>query len=187
METELDNIFSLETCPICLDDIQLCAYNYIKTDCKHSFHASCFMMHTRHNGYSCPCCRNEFIEPVDSESESESEFDDSDDETDILNERLHDLSLLSMRYLFSRVENEICEEEESVQLFNSEIFQRGHEEYTPNLSITQISTMFQERGLSYEDMVALCVLPHKDNTADVCKYSAEWFMHKEREIRNMLH
>lgn len=190
-ETYLDNIFSLETCPICLDDIELCAYNYVKTDCKHCFHASCFMMHTAHNGYTCPCCRNQLIE---SSTESEDDEDDSDNQTNIINEHLHDLSLLAFRNLIARVETQDNDDnEESVwsdNSFESEIFQRGHEyngqENTPNISISELSSIFQDRGLSYEDLVALCVLPHKDNLDDVRKYSASWIINTEREIGNIL-
>lgn len=185
-DQDLDDLFTLDTCPICLDDIQLCAYNYIKTNCKHCFHASCFMKHTQHNGYTCPCCRNELIEPANIDTVSDADDDsEADDETDILNERLHDLSLLALRYLFSRVENE--NENEIPDDYDIIVYQRGHEYNTPNLSISQISAMFQEQGLSYEDLVALCVLPHKDNTADVCNYNAAWMLRTEKNIRNMLH
>lgn len=197
METELDNEFTLETCPICLEDIELCAYNYIKTECKHCFHASCFLTNAQRNGYGCPCCRKELIKSIAVDSDT-----DSDEEEPNYNPA-HDLSLLAFRYLTARVEREaglseesdesediVDEDTSSVWTMEDDMYQRGHAYYgqndAPNLSIEQVANKLRILGLDYEDLVALYVLPHKDNTNDLAIYDTQWIANNERTIRNIL-
>jgi hypothetical protein len=192
MESNLDNEFVLETCPICLEDIELCAYNYIKTECKHCFHASCFLTNTRRNGYSCPCCRKELIENLDSTTDSESDLDLEPDYNPA-----HDLSLLAFRYLMARVEgestdydDEAIEDTSSIWTMEDDMYQRGHIMHgqggAPNLSIEQVANKLRLMDLNYEDLVALYVLPHKDNTNDLAMYDTQWISNNERAIRNIL-
>ena len=188
MSQNSDNLFVLETCPICLENIELCAYNYIKTECKHCFHASCFLTNTRRNGYSCPCCRKELVADTDSHSDSESEYDYNP---------AHDLSLLAFRYLMARVEGESTDYDEediedtsSIWTMEDDMYQRGHvmhgQSNAPNLSIENIANKLRLLGLNYEDLVALYVLPHKDNTNDLAMYDTQWIANNERAIRNIL-
>lgn len=185
---EFDNVFTLETCPICLDDIELCAYNYIKTECKHCFHATCFLTNTQRNGYGCPCCRKEIIPSIIDDNSSINEVNNYDP--------VQDLSLLAFRYLIARTENESIEENnndddsDSVWTMEDEMYQRGHiihgQQNAPNLSIENIANKFRLIGLNYEDIVALYVLPHKDNANDLALYNTQWISEKERTIRNIL-
>lgn len=190
MSQNSDNLFVLETCPICLENIELCAYNYIKTECKHCFHASCFLTNTRRNGYSCPCCRKELVENADSNSESESDLEPDYNPA-------HDLSLLAFRYLMARVEGESTDYDEediedtsSIWTMEDDMYQRGHvmhgQSNAPNLSIENIANKLRLLGLNYEDLVALYVLPHKDNTNDLAMYDTQWIANNERAIRNIL-
>ncbi len=171
---ELDNILTLETCPICLEDIELCAYNYIKTDCKHYFHASCFLANTQRNGYGCPCCRKELVAPIINKNEDNNEYDP-----------VQDLSLLAFRYLMARVDDD-NDDDESVVSFDDTMFQRGHYTYDYNISIEQVTNKLRLHGLSYEDLVALYVLPHKDDANDVAMYNSQWISEKENIIHNIL-
>jgi len=197
METELDNEFTLETCPICLEDIELCAYNYIKTECKHCFHATCFLTNAQRNGYGCPCCRKELIKSIDTDS------DEDEEEEEPNYNPAHDLSLLAFRYLTARVEREAGlsgatdesdesddEDTSSVWTMEDDMYQRGHAYYgqgdAPNLSIEQVANKMRLLGLDYEDIVALYVLPHKDNTNDLAMYDTQWISRNERTIRNIL-
>jgi hypothetical protein len=115
----------------------------------------------------------------------------------------HDLSLLAFRYLTARVEREAGiseatnesdeiddEDTSSVWTMEDDMYQRGHAYYgqgdTPNLSIEQVANKMRLLGLDYEDIVALYVLPHKDNTNDLAMYDTQWIANKERTIRNIL-
>lgn len=104
--------------------------------------------------------------------------------------------MLSFRYLISRVEgnnnaNEVEEDDSSsVWTIEDEMYQRGHitngQQNLPNLSIEQIANRLQLTGLNYEDIVALYVLPHKDNIADLALYDTAWISVNERAVRNIL-
>ena len=197
--TDLNDEFTLETCPICLEDIELCAYNYIKTECKHCFHATCFLKNTQHNGYGCPCCRKNIIAPAlnynynnyyNNDNDNDNENDDTYDD-----DALNDLSLLAFRYLMSRVDpdNNENDDDDASSIWtmdDDDMYQRGHimhgQQYAPNLSIEFISNKLHAMGLSYEDLVALYVLPHKDNDNDVSRYNKNWISGYERTIRNIL-
>ncbi len=200
MTTEnFDNILTLETCPICLDNIELCAYNYIKTECKHCFHASCFLTNAKRNGYGCPCCRKELVA---SDSNGDSNNDSESDSAPYYDYET-DLSLLAFRYFINRVEgenraegegednNQLDEDDSDESVWSAEeMYQRGHEYYgqqsVPNLSIEHIANKLSLMGLNYEDLVALYVLPHKDNTNDLCLYDSQWIAMNERNIRDLL-
>ena len=94
-------------CPICYDT--LTQVNCITTSCGHAFHANCLMKHTAHNGYTCPCCREQMIEEPDEDNESEDEdslFDDEDDyfyEDTITSEEREEEALQSFRWFQQRL------------------------------------------------------------------------------------
>ena len=182
IEMELDNIFSLETCPICLDEIELCAYNYIKTECKHSFHATCFLSNTQRNGYGCPCCRRELVAPI-----ADTNDDDNDNNNESDYDPVQDLSLLAFRYLMARVENDDDDDDDDDnESLDDTMFQRGHYTYGHNISIEQVANKLRLHGLSYESLVALYVLPHKDDANDIELYNSQWISDNEEIIHNIL-
>jgi len=69
---------ALVNCPICWEALDT-QVNCLTTQCGHQFHGNCFMMHTAHNGYSCPCCRHQLIEEPD-KGLDDSEYESDDDE-----------------------------------------------------------------------------------------------------------
>lgn len=106
-------------CPICYDT--LTQVNCITTSCGHAFHANCLMKHTAHNGYTCPCCREQMIEEPaeDNESDDEDEdslFDDEDEddyfyEDTITSEEREEEALQSFRWFQQRLAQAELEED----------------------------------------------------------------------------
>jgi hypothetical protein len=113
--------------------------------------------------------------------------------------------LLAFRYLTARVEREAglsdgtdadeiddedIEDTSSIWTMEDDMYQRGHvmhgQANAPNLSIEQVANKLRLLGLNYEDLVALYVLPHKDNTNDLAMYDTQWIANNERAIRNIL-
>ncbi len=85
MDTQINldtqcNLDSLIECPICMDNIDSKA-NTVITECGHSFHCSCLMKNTVHNGFGCPYCRTTMAEEPEFSEEDDDE-DDFDDEND---------------------------------------------------------------------------------------------------------
>jgi len=106
-------------CPICWELIEM-NVNYLKTQCGHQFHANCFMTHTSHNWYSCPCCRQQLIvNPIsnaDDDEDHDSETLGSQDTRDynfggiyILQE---DEIMFSFRWFYQRLNDEELEEDQ---------------------------------------------------------------------------
>jgi hypothetical protein len=129
---------------------------------------------------------------LDSTTDSESDFDLEPDYNPA-----YDLSLLAFRYLMARVEgestdydDEAIEDTSSIWTMEDDMYQRGHIMHgqggAPNLSIEQVANKLRFIGLNYEDLVALYVLPHKDNTNDLAMYDTQWISNNERAIRNIL-
>ena len=67
-------------CPICMEVVHS-EINCVITACKHTFHTSCLLTNIVHNGFGCPYCRSEMVDP---------EILKEDDERDRLNEAFYD-------------------------------------------------------------------------------------------------
>lgn len=67
-------------CPICMETVHS-DINCVITACKHTFHTSCLLTNIVHNGFGCPYCRSEMVDP---------EILKEDDERDRLNEAFYD-------------------------------------------------------------------------------------------------
>jgi hypothetical protein len=118
---------SKNECSICFDEI--CGNkNCTTTECGHMFHSSCIFKNINFNGFSCPMCRNEFVEPsedTDSDSDSDDDEDDYEDEdpyerygaipTTIQQQEAY--VLRSVRLLFSNAENSNSIEENEKKIF----------------------------------------------------------------------
>jgi len=120
-------------CSICFDEI--CGNkNCTTTECGHIFHSSCIFKNINFNGFSCPMCRNEFVEPSeDSDSEDESEYsrdeDEDDEDEDDENpyepydavpttiEQQENYVLRAVRFLFASAENNSSIEENEKKIF----------------------------------------------------------------------
>ena len=157
-------------CPICWETIDT-QINCLTTQCGHTFHGNCFMMHTAHNGYSCPCCRHQLIDNPKVESDDEDEDEDEDDEYDeeslgsqdtrqynfggrfILKE---DETMFSFRWFYQRLHGEELEEDEyglsgpDPSDDDQDVMYDENKEQVENLT----KRMKQINKLSYEKLLA---------------------------------
>lgn len=157
-------------CAICLDNVDS-SMNIIKTECNHCFHSKCFLQNAAHNGFNCPMCRNELASaPSDDDSDDSDNSDDYDEDEE-------DFLLRGARWLMMRAEGEEIEEDdtddESVMSDDSDVYLRDDPEIEelPNTSIGYISQRLVAEGITFEQLVALYVLPHSANTSDISVYN----------------
>ena len=147
----------MELCSICLDDI-IPGKNVLVTECGHTFHCSCLMKNTAHNGFGCPYCRTEMasipddetITDSDEESIYSSDEDDYDDDDDVLT---------SFRMFHQRISSDDIEEE---PIIFDEIIT------TPELipSAEYISDIFIRQGVSVKDLVRCLLIEHEEYEDD---------------------
>jgi hypothetical protein len=158
-------------CSICLDDIDV-SMNVIKTECKHCFHSKCFLQNAAHNGFNCPLCRNELAEVPRDEDDEDDEYDDEEDE--------EDFSLRASRWLFMRAEGEPIDEDDtddetlSDDSNNDTEYVRYVSEEIPVISIAQVTDKIRQRGVTYEQLVALLILPDSRSAADMIMYDNDF-------------
>ena len=155
-------------CSICLDDIDI-SMNVIKTECKHCFHSNCFLQNAAHNGFNCPLCRGILAEVPQDE-------DDEDDDYDNDEEFEEDFALRGSRWLFMRAEGEPIDEEDTDDETLSDS-SGGETEYVryvsedvPVISIAQVTEKIRQRGVTYEQLVALLILPDSRSAVDMIMY-----------------
>ena len=99
--------FNQNECPICMDDIDGLS-NRVTTECGHTFHCSCLMRNTAHNGFGCPYCRTTMAEiPDDSDDDFDSNDSDSNDY-----DLEDDTFLTSFRMFHQQLNGQEVEEEE---------------------------------------------------------------------------
>lgn len=196
------------TCSICIEDLDG-INNRLTTDCGHCFHTNCFLQNVSHNGFNCPNCRNQLIEEPELDSEDEDEDDyDSEDEDD--EESVDDSSvsvagpgleahmLRGFRWLFQRVEDEDDDDDSDDDSDDSDdeyeqdplFYQRGHEDYNeshyPTTSIQEISERIRLSGMTFVDLVALTVFPHKDHAEDMNTYHHVALIDMRKKIQKIL-
>ena len=113
-------------CPICMEVVHS-DINCVITACKHTFHTSCLLTNIVHNGFGCPYCRTEMVDPEilkedderdrlneafydengDDEDEESSSYDDEEDPHVWTTEtRQAERGFLGMRMMFAREEEE---------------------------------------------------------------------------------
>lgn len=188
------------TCSICIDDIEGIS-NKMTTDCGHCFHTKCFLQHVAHNGFTCPLCRNQIIdEPEDEDSdEDDDEYEDDEDddeyeydvyEPDATGE---DFALQSFRWLYNRIEDDDDEDDEDyteddIQRME---YERGHQYFgeseLENISLSTVREQMIQRGITYNDLVALAAFPHKDNAADIAEYPHTRLIDLHSKIRDIIY
>jgi hypothetical protein len=176
-------------CAICLDAVDI-SMNVIKTECKHCFHSNCFLQNAAHNGFSCPMCRNELASvPTDDEDDDENSMYSGDDEDDDVEDE--DFALRGARWLMMRAEGEEIEEDDTDDEstgssdYDEEFVRYGNDENT-NPTIAEISQQLIARGITYEQIVALYILPHHANAADVQTYSRTVIRNIENQVYDVL-
>jgi hypothetical protein len=132
-------------CPICMDVIDQNS-NLVITECGHSFHCSCLMKNTAHNGFGCPNCRTMMAELPNYEDDDDDDDDDSYTSTD--------------SYDYDVEENRIIVQDEilrTFRMFHQQINGEEVEEETIDdintPSEKYVSNKLFEKGVSYEDLV----------------------------------
>ena len=174
-----DKVIEL-TCPICLDEIDP-LINIIRTECKHCFHSNCFLKNAAHNGFNCAICRNELAKS--SENEDEDDYDEDDDEDDD-EDNDEQYILNGSRWLFMRAENE------PIDITDDDIYDEYIREATPealNISINEISQILIQKGISYNELLALLVLPDPRNASDLIEYNSRSLYELDTMIHNIVY
>lgn len=148
---EVNNSNILE-CPICMDVIEF-NKNCVTTECGHSFHCSCLMQNTAHNGFGCPYCRSKMAEePEEDDDDEEDEYDSIEDET-----VFEEDALTSFRMFHQRINGDDIEEEpnDDWESISSEEDDEDDEEEDVSLipDSTYIAKKLIERGINMEDLV----------------------------------
>jgi len=188
------------TCSICIDDIEGSS-NKMTTDCGHCFHTKCFLQHVAHNGFTCPLCRNQIIdEPEDEDSDFDEYEDDDEDDEDEFDDVYEpdangeDFALQSLRWLYNRVEEDNDEDEDDED-YSDDIqrmeYERGNDYFgeseLENISLSTVRDQMIQRGITYNDLVALAALPHKDNAADLAEYPHTRLMDLHAKIKDIIY
>lgn len=170
------------TCSICLNDIDDTSKNIIKTECNHIFHSTCFLQNVAFNGFDCPNCRNVLAnkpEPEQDDEEDEDE-DEEQEQEDEEQEQEEQYILNGSRWLFMRAEGEEIEIDDDD---NYDDYIREPRPETLNISINEIAEKLVQRGVTYNQLLALLVLPDSRNASDLVEYNGR----KLSDLDNMIY
>jgi len=163
-------------CSICLINIDNTSNNIIKTECNHVFHSNCFLQNVAFNGFDCPNCRNVLANKPDSNNDKPYEYDNEDgDEEYILN---------GSRWLFMRSEGE------EIDINDDDDYSDYIREPTPetlNISINDIAEKIIQKGVTYNQLLALLVLPDSRNTSDLVEYSGQKLYELDKMIYDIIY
>ena len=182
----------MSECPICFESLDL-QVNCLTTECGHKFHGNCFMLHTAHNGYSCPCCRYQMIE------EPSDDDDDDDDEESLGSQDTREYNygemdfvpdedevLYSYRWFHQRLNDEELEEDKKfltvpeMESQDDMIFDENKEQ-VQNL----VKRMMEINKLSYEKLLAAYM--HKNCKDFKYNYYAEEMSFDVTHMINDIH
>ena len=163
-------------CSICLNSIDDTSKNIIKTECNHIFHSSCFLQNVAFNGFDCPNCRNVLANKPDS-SDQEQDEDGEDDEE----QEQDELYILNgSRWLFMRAEGEEIDIDDDDDYSD---YIREPRPETLNISINEIAEKMIQSGVTYNQLLALLVLPDSRNASDLAEYNGR----KLSELDSMIY
>ena len=179
-----DEVIEL-TCPICLDEINP-LINIIRTECHHYFHSNCFLQNAAHNKFNCPMCRNELAKLSEDEDEDEYDDDEEDDDEEDDDEDQQDEQYIlnSFRWLFMRAENE------PIDITDDDIYDEYIRDATPdasNISINEIAEKIIQRGVTYNQLLALLVLPDRRNAHDLIEYNSRSLLELDTIIHDIVY
>jgi hypothetical protein len=166
-------------CSICLNDIDDTSRNIIKTECSHIFHSTCFLQNVAFNGFDCPNCRNtlankpEQEDELDDQDEDEEQYEDENDDEE-------EYILNGSRWLFMRAEGEEIDINDDD---NYDDYIREPRPETLNISINELSEKLVQKGITYNQLLALLVLPDSRNASDLAEYSGR----KLSDLDNMIY
>ena len=190
-------------CSICLEVLEG-VHNRLTTDCGHCFHTNCFLQNVSHNGFACPNCRNQLVEEPNDESDDEDDYDEddydddeeeSDDDTSVsvAGPGLESHVLRGFRWLFQRVEDDDeddDDDDDDDDEYDIMQFQRGHgrfnEDHYEPISLQVIGEQMGQRGITFDDLVALIAFPHKDNADDCAEYALPKIKELQTKIQEIL-
>ena len=190
-------------CSICLEVLDG-VHNRLTTDCGHCFHTNCFLQNVSHNGFACPNCRNQLVEEPNDEDDDEDDYDeddyDDDEESDddtsvsVAGPGLESHLLRGFRWLFQRVDDDDDddddEDDDDDDEFDIMQFQRGHgrfnEDHYEPISLQVIGEQMGQRGITFDDLVALIAFPHKDNAEDCAEYALPKIKELQTKIQEIL-
>jgi len=171
-------------CPICMDNIVF-GNNCVTTECGHTFHCSCLLTNTAHNGFGCPYCRKELAEEI---IEDESDEDEDEYEDYIEEEPFNDRPLTSFRMFHQRLNDEEVEEDDEEEEEEDEEDEEDETQDFPNAAY--IGRKLEQRGINYYQLVkSLLHLEHaitlrgRPNGNDYERTSMEVY----GQIRSVLH
>lgn len=134
-----------QECPICMEIIEgLC--NRVVTECGHSFHCSCLMQNTAHNGFGCPYCRTKMADEL---AKEEDEYDDDEYINDEESTVFQDDALTSFRMFHQQLNGEEVEEEPPSEEWVSD--DEDDEDAMPDSAY--VVQKLSERGITFEDLV----------------------------------
>jgi len=145
-------------CPICLDDIDV-SKNCTRTECGHTFHATCLMNNILRNGFGCPYCRTAMVEEPE-EEDDESQFSRGD-EDEVDDEEIEDYTLRGFRFFFENVEGIAHEDEDTLEEYEE---QRRSNPSTPLAKPTPvfIAQKLTEQGITMESLVKMLLVEHDE-------------------------
>jgi hypothetical protein len=168
-------------CSLCLINIDDTSKNIIKTDCNHVFHSSCFLQNVAFNGFDCPNCRNVLANKPDSSEQDEDEDEDDEDDDEDEQEDEDELYILNgSRWLFMRAEGEEIDINDDDDYSD---YIRDPRPETVNISINEIAEKMIQRGVTYNQLLALLVLPDSRNASDLAEYNGR----KLSELDSMIY
>jgi len=184
---------NLNTCAICLENIEDLTVNCLTTECRHHFHTKCMMNAMAHSqNFVCPCCRGAMADELEYSDESDSEDDDDDDdysddesEGDVSRQReirrIHaqherlrqeNANLQSMRWLFQRNLGEELDDEPLEPLeegdYESDTYEdeEEEEEERPKPDVQYLVHHLQAQGIGMEQLVKGVLLEHPEYDDD---------------------
>lgn len=181
---------NLNTCAICLENIEDLTVNCLTTECRHHFHTKCMMNAMAHSqNFVCPCCRGAMADELEYSDESDSDDDDDDDysgdesEGDVSRQReirrIHaqherlrqeNANLQSVRWLFQRNLGEELDDEPLEPLeegdYESDAYEDEDEEERPKPDVQYLVHHLQAQGIGMEQLVKGLLLEHPEYEDD---------------------
>ena len=187
---------NLNTCAICLENIEDLTVNCLTTECRHHFHTKCMMNAMAHSqNFVCPCCRGAMADELEYSDESDSDDDDDDDDDDYSgdesegdvsrqreirrihaqHERLYqeNANLQSVRWLFQRNLGEELDDEPLEPLeegdYESDAYEdedEEDEEERPKPDVQYLVHHLQAQGIGMEQLVKGLLLEHPEYEDD---------------------
>ena len=128
-------------------------------------------------------CRNLLAESPENEYDydDDDDDDDDDDEEDEDEDQQDEQYILNgFRWLFMRAENE------PIDITDDDIYDEYIRDATPdasNISINEIAEKIIQRGVGYNELLALLVLPDPRNAHDLIEYNSRSL----HELDNIIH